>query len=66
MKLKPYETLIQPIFTYWSEAWTMVREGMNVLRLFETIKGKYTDPYIKENAKIRNKQGNRGHTTRKR
>jgi len=28
----------------------MAKEGMNVLRIFETIKGKYTDPYIKENA----------------
>jgi len=28
----------------------MAREGMNVLRIFEMIKGKYTDPYIKVNA----------------
>ena len=28
---------MQPILTYGSQAWTMAIEGMNVLRIFETI-----------------------------
>jgi len=35
IKLKIRKTLIRPIVTYWSQAWTSTAKEVNVLRIFE-------------------------------